>query len=240
MNTVELTWDPSALPVVGMVCITTFLFVMLRYLITSPAMAIRFPSAGGILGVPSQAAGVIVRRCSAGVWLGGGTVVAEMLSGAEVGRGFALPPLVPGLLWLAGPMLILGPVLWRGGATESVRKEQPEIRDVAWTPRMRLLSMGAWAVFLAGYEYLFRGGLLFTLEAELGVWVALALSSALYSLAHLHKPMIGETLGALPVGFLLGAMALSTGSFLPAFALHCGIAFTTELSASRGADPGGS
>jgi membrane protease YdiL (CAAX protease family) len=235
MHGVELTWDPNALPVVGVVCATTCLFAVLRYLMSAPSMANRFPGAADFLDVPSQAAGVLVRRCVAGCWLGGGTLAAEWLFGAEVGRGLSLPPLVPGLLWVLAPMLVIGPILWRSGKLEFVREEQPEIRDVQWTPRMRLLSMGAWVIFLTGYEYLFRGGLLFTLEADLGVWAALAVSSALYALAHLHKPLVGETLSAVPIGFLFGAMTLSTGSFLPAVALHCCIAFVTELSASRSA-----
>ena len=74
--------------------------------------------------------------------------------------------------------------------------------------------------------------LLFTLAGAWGAWPALAVTAALYALAHLHKPMMGETLGSLPMGFLFGAMCLATGSFVPAFLLHLAIAGTTETSAS--------
>ncbi len=227
-----MDWTPDSLPVMGVVCGAALLFTIVRYAFTAEAWARRLPGVAGALGVPPQAGGVILRRLCAGLWLGGGMLACEALAGATVGRGLAAPG-TAALPWVGGALAVLAPLLWRSGGTAAVRASQPEIRDVRWTGRLRALSLGRWLIYLAGYEYLFRGGLLFTLAQDLGGWPAIAISAALYTLAHLHKPMMGETLGSLPMGLLLGAMSLATGSFAPAWAVHVGIAWTTELSAAR-------
>lgn len=229
----ELAWDPEALPVVGVLVGCTALFVVLRYRITPTSFATWMPKVSDRLGVSTQAAGVLLKRWIGGTWLLVGALLVEAASGAEVGRGLTLPPALPTAAWVGWPMLVLVPLLWVQSRGAEIRAIQPEIRGGNWTGRLRALSMSAWVVFLIGYEYLFRGALLFALEDGLGVWPALAVSSALYSLAHLHKPMLGETMGSLPMGFLFGAMALATGSFVPAMALHVAIVWTVELGASR-------
>ncbi|MCO4774249.1 MAG: CPBP family intramembrane metalloprotease [Deltaproteobacteria bacterium] len=228
----SLAWDPEALPVVGVLIGCTALFVVLRYRMGVTAWARWVPGTSARLKVSTGAAGVLLRRLMAGLWLGGGALLVETASGADVGVGLALPPLLAGAAWVGWPMLVLVPLLWRSGQGEALRAVQPEIRDAVWTPRLRVLSMAAWVIYLAGYEYLFRGAMLFTLEDAFGAWPAIATTSSIYCLAHLHKPMFGETMGSLFMGILLGAMALATGSFLPAMALHVAIAWTTELSSS--------
>jgi len=228
-----LTWDPAARPSVVVLCGVTALFVVMRYRLQPVHLAAFVPAVSRRLRVSSDAAGVILRRCVGGLWLGVGALACEVAGGGSVGVGLRMPDVLAAAPWVGWPMLVLVPLLWRSAQGEPIRALHPEIRGAVWTPALRTLSLGSWAVFLLGYEYLFRGALLFTLEAGMGAWPALGVTAAMYSLAHLHKPLLGEALGSIPMGVLFGAMSLATGSFLPAFALHLAIAWTTELGASR-------
>lgn|GEM_PF-3552351 len=244
----DLALDPADWPVLAVLMVGTAAFVLMRYRLTADRCAAWTPGFGPAVGVSAHAGGVVLRRLLSGALLGGSVLLAEAVAAlapsvpafptfAGVGAGLALPPLLPALAWAGAPLLLLAPLLWRAGGSDKVRASHPEIRDVPLSPRMRALSLGSWVVYLAGYEYLFRGGLLFTLAAALGPWPAIVASTALYSLAHLHKPSMGEALGSLPLGLVFGAMALATGSFLPAVAVHVGIAWTTEISAARRESP---
>jgi membrane protease YdiL (CAAX protease family) len=84
-------------------------------------------------------------------------------------------------------------------------------------------------LYLLGYEAFFRGFLLFgMLEHQVPVWIAIAINTVFYSLAHIPKGK-GEAFGAIPLGFLLCLAAISTGSFWVPFAVHVVMAWSNEL-----------
>ena len=116
----------------------------------------------------------------------------------------------------------------------SVPPEKP--RQLASTSKGNaspvLKSWIAWAVYLWGYELLFRGFLLFELVAHWGVWPGLTVSTVLYVMAHLDK-LADETAGSLFAGFLFGAMALLSGGIWAPWLLHTLIATVTESLAAR-------
>ena len=138
-----MDWTPSSLPLLVLVCGTSALFVVLRYLFGADGWARRWPGLAGRLGVNAQARGVLARRVLGGLWRGGGTLALAVLGGGEVGRGLTMPG-AQGLAWVAAPLAVLVPLLWRSGATEAVRETQREIREATWTPRLRALSWGSW------------------------------------------------------------------------------------------------
>jgi len=95
------------------------------------------------------------------------------------------------------------------------------------------LNIGSWLLYLAAYEFLFRGFLLFTLESAIGLWAALVTMTVLYSMAHLHKGL-NEVLGAIPFGVILGFLAFKSGSFWPAFFVHACLAISNDFFALAG------
>lgn len=103
----------------------------------------------------------------------------------------------------------------------------PQIRNQQWTKGLLALSGLSWVVFLLGYEFLFRGFLLYASLAVMDVWPAIALNSAFYALAHLYKGP-GETFGAIPVGALLCYLTLLTGNIWTAVGIHAVMALSNE------------
>lgn len=147
--------------------------------------------------------------------LGGGFLLGA--SALLFTPSIALPPALGELaLWVGLPYAVAAPVLWL-----AARNNQPD----GATPLQ-------WAVYLLGYECLFRGALLSGLVDPLGVWPALAVVTGLYTLAHLHKPAT-ETLSCIPMGLVFGGCALNTGGFLGPALLHLLIAVTHDRFAAE-------
>ena len=108
----------------------------------------------------------------------------------------------------------------------------PQIRAKRWNPKTFRLNLIGWAVYLFGYELLFRGLLLFPLVEAYGLWLAIAINVALYSATHIPKG-IEETLGAAPLGFLLCLLTLMSGNIWIAFVVHVIMAWTNSLTALK-------
>lgn len=89
-----------------------------------------------------------------------------------------------------------------------------------------------WITFLDlfGWEFLFRGYLLFGYEKELGSH-SLWLQAVPFALAHIGKPAI-ETLSTIFGGFAFGWVAWRTRSFLYPFLIHMFVTNFTILVAS--------
>lgn len=112
------------------------------------------------------------------------------------------------------------------------QRTYPQIRISRWSPLFFTLNAATWLLFLLGYEYLFRGLLFFPALEIMGLWPAIGLNIALYSLVHIPKG-IQEVLGALPFGVILCLAAYDTGSFWIAFIAHGAQAVINEFFAIR-------
>jgi len=77
------------------------------------------------------------------------------------------------------------------------------------------------SLYMFGWEFLFRGYMLFGLEKSIGK-SAIFVQAIPFVLLHLGKPFL-ETLACIPGGFILGYVAYRTRSFLPCFIIHFGI-----------------
>jgi membrane protease YdiL (CAAX protease family) len=121
-------------------------------------------------------------------------------------------------------------VLITSQASKNQRQQEvyPQMRLKRWGILQVGISFGGWAIYLFAYEFLFRGILWFLCYKAFGFLPALVINLSLYSSLHMPKG-IKETLGAIPVGFLLCIFSYLTGSFFLAFITHLAIASSTEL-----------
>jgi membrane protease YdiL (CAAX protease family) len=83
---------------------------------------------------------------------------------------------------------------------------------------------------LIGWEFMFRGWLLFLYARKYGPADALWLQAVPFALAHLGKPQL-ETLSTIFGGWLFGWVAWRSGSFLYAFLIHMFVYTFTVLVA---------
>ncbi|NCP88244.1 MAG: hypothetical protein CO094_05110 [Anaerolineae bacterium CG_4_9_14_3_um_filter_57_17] len=127
--------------------------------------------------------------------------------------GFRLGDWKAGLALTLGAIAILTPILWllvRGDL--SMRSYYaPLLTGAIPLPLLTFLE-------LFGWEFLFRGWLLFGYERKFG-GDALWLQAVPFALAHIGKPEV-ETLSTIFGGFAFGWLAWRTRSFLYPFLIH--------------------
>lgn len=111
-------------------------------------------------------------------------------------------------------------------------KHYPQVRLQEWNIGSLTVNFTSWALYLLGYEMLFRGFLLFTFYHAMGAPAAVAINVLLYALAHIPKGRL-EVMGAVPFGVVLCLITITTGSFFAAFVLHAFMALSNEFIAIR-------
>ncbi|GAB2775262.1 CPBP family intramembrane glutamic endopeptidase [Salinimicrobium soli] len=132
---------------------------------------------------------------------------------------------VPVAVFAFGMILILFPLVYMNAKKPKNLLVYPQIRSSEWDRKLVGNNLLSWAVYLLGYEMLFRGVLLFPLVAAFGVWPAIAINIGLYSATHIPKGST-ETFGAFPFSVVLCLICLYTGNFWVAFIAHLTMAWT--------------
>lgn len=153
-----------------------------------------------------------------------GFVRAADISGLRLPGGSGV------LLWTLLPVgLVLAVTLVRSGRGIPL-DFYPQVRRAEWPPRRVILNAAVWTLYLIGYEYVFRGYLLFPLVPELGVNGTVALNASIYALAHIYKGP-SEAFGAFFLGIIFCMIALATGSFLIPVVMHIIMAVGNDMTA---------
>jgi membrane protease YdiL (CAAX protease family) len=177
---------------------------------------------------------VLLQRLLGFLFLGVGSalliVVWPELRLNQFGLNLHFRSLPPWWLWLIIPtILIMG---YFAAQKPGNLEHYPQIRAKIWTPRMVLISSASWLLFLAGYEFLFRGLVLFASLDLMEPFPAIAVNCALYAFAHFYKGP-GETFGAIPVGIILCYITLITGNIWSAVLIHSLMALSNEWFSLR-------
>lgn len=108
----------------------------------------------------------------------------------------------------------------------------PQIREEEWDRSLVIKNVIGWTLYLVGYEFLFRGILLFPVVEVVGVWPAIAINTAMYSATHIPKGM-DEAIGAAPLGIVLCLITLLTGTLWVAIVVHIAMALTNSFGSVR-------
>jgi membrane protease YdiL (CAAX protease family) len=109
-----------------------------------------------------------------------------------------------------------------------LRAVYPEMRIRQWNIGSIAIAGGGWILYLTGYEYLFRGILLFNCIAAFGIWPAISINLALYTTLHLVKGL-KEAMAAIPFGAFLCYITIESNSVLPAILIHSVQAISAEI-----------
>ena len=136
--------------------------------------------------------------------------------------GLTLGDWKTGLILTLGSIVLIAPILWFVTHSNIGMREyyQDQIIGLPWTTFADLL----------GWEFIFRGWLLFGYAKKFGV-DALWLQAVPFALAHMGKPDI-ETVSTIFGGFAFGWVAWRTKSFIYPFLIHWFVASFTIIAAS--------
>jgi membrane protease YdiL (CAAX protease family) len=148
--------------------------------------------------------------------------------------GLSFNPEKSGFTLLTGLLLslLIIPVISYSARKPSIIAVYPEIRVARWTGGLMVIEAATWALYLLGYETLFRGVLLLGLAESTGPVIATVVTVVLYSAAHIPKGMT-ETLAAIPFGIVLCIITLYTGNIWIAFFVHLVNALATSITAIK-------
>jgi membrane protease YdiL (CAAX protease family) len=125
--------------------------------------------------------------------------------------------------------LLFLPVLILVSTGSAFQAKYPLFPDANRTVLHLVVYQLAYAVYFIGWEFIFRGFLLFGLKPHIGFW-AVFVQTIPFAILHFGKPQI-ETIAAVFAGILLGYLALRTRSFWYGWLLHASIATTNDLLA---------
>lgn len=173
----------------------------------------------------------LLLRAGAGVVLGLGAVLGALGvrgAGTLLPLGLGAPGRALPVLLGAFALIFAGTFILSRGARFS--EEYPEAPLEGRDARTWTRNAISWAVYLAGYELIFRGLCLHALVATLGLVPGVAVTTALYVVAHLPKSL-GESLGSFPMGVLFAYLALGGDSVLYPWLLHVLMAVSADTLA---------
>lgn len=151
---------------------------------------------------------------------------------SDLGLGLYQETLFASIVWIIGLSALIIPLVSRSAKKPENLINYPQIRAREWDRKMVIGNLAAWAVYLLGYEFLFRGLLLFPLVEEIGLWPAIAINIGLYSGTHIPKGL-SETIGAIPLSIVLCLLSVQTGTIWIAFFVHLAIAWTNTTVALK-------
>lgn len=109
-------------------------------------------------------------------------------------------------------ILVLAPILYWASRLPSFQ-EYYALKDFSFAA-----YFGQTCVYLLGWEYIFRGFMLFGLKDRLK-WGTILVQTVPFVLLHLGKPEL-ETLSTIFTGIYFGYVAYRGNSFWPAFIIH--------------------
>lgn len=141
--------------------------------------------------------------------------------------GFTFGNWREGLLWTAGAILLIAPILYFSARTPAM------IRYYASSDRSFGHVVAISALDLFGWEFLFRGFILFGLMRVAGP-NAVLLQAVPFALAHMGKPEL-ETMTTIFGGAAFGFVAWRTRSFIYPWLIHCFVTIFVILVAMAAA-----
>ncbi|MEW6469308.1 MAG: CPBP family intramembrane glutamic endopeptidase [Bacteroidota bacterium] len=131
------------------------------------------------------------------------------------------------LAWTAGLSLLVTVINFFNARKPKSQRMYPQIRAKEWNRKLLVRYFAGWFFYLLGYEFMFRGILLFPMADVLGLWPAIAINTAMYSATHIPKGL-DETIGAALLGVVLCLLTIDTGTIWIAFLVHVALAWTNS------------
>jgi membrane protease YdiL (CAAX protease family) len=126
---------------------------------------------------------------------------------------------------------VMLPILWVASASPAFQQVYPHSQIVRGDWTLFLIYEGAFILYFIGWEFIWRGYMLFGLLPHTGASVAVLAQMIPFVILHYGKPM-PETFGAIAAGIALGALSLRTRSFWYAVLIHWSVMLTIDLLAT--------
>lgn len=125
---------------------------------------------------------------------------------------------------------VMIPIIWIVSSTQAFSNMYPHHQPAKVDWELFLIYEAGMLLYMIGWEYIWRGYLLFGLYEKFG-YHAVLIQMIPFVLLHFGKPPV-ETYSSILGGIALGVLALRTGSFWYGVIIHFGIMFSLDLFSS--------
>lgn len=130
------------------------------------------------------------------------------------------------VLVIALPVLLL--VAYVGSLDSAIQAEYPFAKSAMRHVPLFLLVESFYLLYYLGWEFLFRGFMLFGLEERYGAVLAILVQMIPSAIVHIGKPA-SESFAAIAAGLVFGYVAVRTRSILYPFLLHAAVGIGTDV-----------
>ena len=125
-------------------------------------------------------------------------------------------------------IVVLIPFLYSGSLVPGMQATYPQARSVIGNFKLFAILEFYYLFYYIGWEFFFRGFMLFGLRDKFGALAAILLQTIPSCLMHIGKPEV-ETLGSIVAGIGFGYLALRTGSIIYPVIIHLFVGIFTDL-----------
>ncbi len=116
-------------------------------------------------------------------------------------------------------MPIIFILIWISSYQKDFQVEYPMTKSIIGSLKGFIIVESIYLLYYIGWEFLFRGLVLFGLAKKNGIWIAIMIETIPSTILHYNKPS-GEIILALIAGFILGYYALKYKTIFFAIAIH--------------------
>ena len=124
--------------------------------------------------------------------------------------------------------LVMLPILWFVSASPAFLSVYPHSHIVRGDWTLFLVYEAAFVLYFIGWEFIWRGYMVFGLLRHTGAAVAVLSQMIPFVILHYGKP-VPETAGAIVAAIALGALSVRTRSFWYAVLIHWSVMLTIDL-----------
>ncbi len=107
-----------------------------------------------------------------------------------------------------------------------------QINVSEWNFFLFVINATGWIIYLIGYEFLFRGILLFECYNSFGFWPAITINVAIYSAIHLIYGK-AQTFGSIVFGGVASYLTLTCGTLLIPIIMHVSVSLVSDYFSIR-------
>jgi len=107
-----------------------------------------------------------------------------------------------------------------------------QINISEWNVFLFVINASGWIIYLVGYEFLFRGILLFECNNSFGFWPAIAINIAVYSAIHMVYGK-EQTVGSFIFGGIACFLTLRCGALLIPILMHVSLSLFSDYFSIR-------
>jgi len=125
---------------------------------------------------------------------------------------------IPYLLW----------IVYAGSSSVVIQNEYPLSKSTMSHLHLFIIVEIFYLIYYVGFEFLFRGFMLFGLEKRYGALAAILIQTIPSAIIHFGKP-VSESFGAIFAGLVFGYLAIRTRSVLYPLLLHAIIGIGTDI-----------